>query len=185
MSARRLFHSSLPCVLAAALMVACTADGEGTGPGQPQRPAPTSDDPTAENYVGPTLPHARVILEDAYGGSHLVEVEVAASNASRQRGLMWRTELPEGKGMLFIFPQSQTNSFWMRNTLIPLDMAFISEGGEIVGIVANAQPKSLASRGVSTPSKYVLEVPGGWLEKLGVRPGSKVKLQGLSMIPVD
>jgi uncharacterized protein len=173
----------VPGVLAAALMIACTADGESRGP-RGKTPT-TSDDPAAENYVGPELPRAQVILQDAYGGSHLVEVEVAANDTARQRGLMWRTALPAGKGMLFIFPRTQVNSFWMRNTLIPLDMAFISEDGVIVGIVANAQPKSLVSRGVSTPSKYVLEVPGGWFEKVGIRPGSKVTFQGISMIPVE
>ncbi|MGA9523400.1 MAG: DUF192 domain-containing protein [Myxococcaceae bacterium] len=185
MSAGRLLQRLLPCVLSLALGAACTAEGEGRAPVAAPQMTTTSDDPAAENYVGPALPRARVVLEDAFGGSHLVEVEVAANDPARQRGLMWRTELPEGKGMLFIFPQSRVNSFWMRNTLIPLDMAFIGEDGVIVGVVTQAVPKSLASRGVSTPSKYVLEVPGGWFEKIGVRPGSKVTFQGTSMIPIE
>ena len=176
MRTRRLFQPFLPGVLAAALVVACTADGDGGG--ATVRPFAPSEDPAAQNYVGPALPHARVILEDAFGGSHLVDVEVAATAASRQRGLMWRTELPEGKGMLFIFPQSQVNSFWMRNTLIPLDMVFIDKGLRVVGVVQWAEPQTLTSRTVGKPSLYVLEVPGGWASRNGVRAGSTIELEG-------
>lgn len=184
MTARRLLRTLAPCALAAALSLgACTADGEEQAP--VKSPPQTSDDPASKDYVAPPLPTGKVLLEDAFGGAHLVEVEVAATDASRQRGMMWRTGLAEGKGMLFIFPRSQRNSFWMRNTLIPLDMAFIAEDGRIVGIVANAVPRSLNSRGVDALSKYVLEVPGGWLEKIGVRAGSKVEFRGISMITVE
>jgi uncharacterized membrane protein (UPF0127 family) len=65
----------------------------------------------------------------------------------------------------------------MRNTLIPLDMIFISAEKRIVGIVAQAVPRTLTSRSVGMPSKYVLEVPGGWSEKSGIRSGSRVEIQ--------
>lgn len=141
-------------------------------------------DGTAEDFIAPELPRAKVVLEDAYGGAHQVEVEVAADPLSRARGLMWRRELADGKGMLFIFAKQTVQSFWMRNTLIPLDMIFINEDQKIVGVVSRAEPKTLTSRTVGKPSLYVLEVPGGWAEKIGLRPGSTVKMDGLSMVQV-
>ena len=126
----------------------------------------------------PPMPLAKVTLTDAFKGSHVVEVEVAATANTRTRGMMWRTSLEAGKGMLFIFPAEQPLSFWMRNTLIGLDMIFIGKDLKITGIVGSAEPKTLNSRGVATPSMYVLEVPAGWAEKTGIKVGSAVKLDG-------
>jgi uncharacterized protein len=138
----------------------------------------------AESDVGPTLPRARVLLKDAFGGVHRVDVEVAATPESRARGLMWRKELPAGQGMLFIFPEENVQSFWMRNTLIPLDMLFINSAGRIVGIIERAEPRTLSSRSVGVPGRYVLEVPGGWSQSQGITRGGTVELQGLESIPV-
>ncbi len=147
-------------------------------------PARQVKDVSAEDYVGPTLPRARVLLEDAFGGMHAVEVEVAATPDSRSRGLMWRKELAAGQGMLFIFPDEEVQSFWMRNTLIPLDMLFINSAGRIVGLIENAAPRTLTRRQVGVPGRYVLEVPGGWSQKMGVTRGGKVRFQGLESIQV-
>ena len=144
-----------------------------------------STDPTAEDYVGPKLPEGRVILRDAFGGSQVVQVEISATGATRARGLMWRRSLADGMGMLFIFPDEQNQSFWMRNTLIPLDLIFINKEQRIVGIVQQAEPRTLSPRTVNRPSRYVLEVPGGWTDKVGVREGSDVQLRGTSMIVVE
>ncbi|WNG35281.1 DUF192 domain-containing protein [Archangium violaceum] len=141
-------------------------------------------DVSAEDYVGPTLPRARVLLEDADGGLHRVDVEVAATPESRQRGLMWRRELPAGQGMLFVFPAEEVQSFWMRNTLISLDMIFINSAGQIVGIVERAEPRSRASRSVGVPGRYVLEVPGGWSQTVGLKRGGAVRFEGLEPIQV-
>ena len=126
----------------------------------------------------PPLPRAKVTLTDAFNAIHVVEVEVAATANARTRGMMWRTQLEPGKGMLFIFADEQPLSFWMRNTLIPLDMIFIGSDLKVTGIVSNAEPKTQTSRGVRAPSLYVLEVPGGWAEKNGIKTGSAVKLDG-------
>ena len=171
-------------VLGALVFAGCPANGGGGKAAVPAVPSPPSDDPVAENYQGPALPMGKVVLTDAYGGKHLVEVEVAATPKTRQRGLMWRRELAAGKGMLFIFPEEEELSFWMRNTLIPLDMIFIGRDKVVVGIVERAEPKTLSSRRVDGVSLYVLEVPGGWCEKVGLKAGSKVELQGTSMIEV-
>ena len=139
-------------------------------------------DVTSEHFEAPELPRAKVVLEDAFGGKHVVDVEVCATEAMRTRGMMWRRELPDGKGMLFYFPKEEVRSFWMRNTLIPLDMVFIARDGTVVGIVPNAVPRTLTSRSVGRPSQFVLEVPGGWTERMGIRPGSKAVFHGLAGI---
>ena len=158
-------------------LVACT-QAEGRSPKDAGLAAKRVTDVSAADYVGPALPKGRVIVKDAYGAWHRFEVEIAATRDARTRGLMWRTEMPEGKGMLFIFSQVQPLSFWMRNTLIPLDMLFIDADLNVVGIVENAQPKSLESRGVGHPSQFVLELAGGTAAKLGLRAGLPVKLEG-------
>ncbi len=170
------------------LLAACQADGQnkqGTPPASPPSRSPPVTDVTSEHYPAPTLPRAKVVLEDAFGSKHVVEVEVCATEAMRTRGMMWRTALPDGQGMLFIFGEEEVRSFWMRNTLIPLDMVFIASDGTVVGIVPNAEPRTLTSRGVGKPSQYVLEVPGGWTERMGIRPGKKAQLHGTAGIEVQ
>jgi uncharacterized membrane protein (UPF0127 family) len=170
-------------------LASCTSEGKPP----PAHPAPVaaapavrfpSGDPAAESYPMPALPLAKVTLVDGFKATHLVEAEVAASGIARTRGLMWRTQLAAGKGMLFIFTAEQPLSFWMRNTLIPLDMIFINKDLKITGIVENAEPKTLTSRGVGIPSLYVLEVPGGWCKQAGVTVGSEVKLDGVVGVEV-
>jgi len=136
-----------------------------------------STDPTDEDFQMPQLPRAKVTVRDVYGGAHAFDAEIAESEESQTRGLMWRKELPSDKAMLFIFSNEQVRSFWMRNTLIPLDMIFISADKTIAGIVANAAPQTLSSRSVAAPSKYVLEVAGGFCEKADVRAGSRVEIE--------
>lgn len=172
------------------LMLGALYCGAGTGKaatdsGTLPVPGPRDMDHTSEKWVGAPLPKGRVILTDVYGGRHAVEVEVAATDPMRERGMMWRKELADGNGMLFVFPTEEEHSFWMRNTLIPLDMIFIDSKQAIVGIAENAPPRSLVSRTVGAPSKYVLEVPGGWCQKVGVRSGLRVVLQGIERIAVQ
>jgi uncharacterized membrane protein (UPF0127 family) len=79
--------------------------------------------------------------------------------------------------MLFLFEGQEVHNFWMKNTLIPLDMLFIDRDRKIVGIVENAEPQTLTSRRVDQPSKYVLEIGGGVAARLGIRPGTKVEFR--------
>jgi hypothetical protein len=74
--------------------------------------------------------------------------------------------------------------FWMKNTLIPLDMLFIDSTGHIVGIIERAEPHSRTHRSVGIPSRYVLEVPGGWCQSMGIQQGGTAQLQGLEHIEV-
>jgi uncharacterized membrane protein (UPF0127 family) len=159
---------------------ACESQGKppvATAPPVEKPKAPVTDI-TAQDYVMPKLPRARVVVVDAFGGKHPVDVEVAATRDSRTRGLMWRTELAEGTGMLFLFERDQPLSFWMKNTLIPLDMIFIRSDLTIVGIVERAEPKTFSPRAPKGDSMYVLEVPSGWTEKIGLKPGLKVTFEG-------
>ena len=89
-----------------------------------------------------------------------------------------------GQGMLFVFPDEEVQRFWMRNTLIPLDMIFINSRGRVVGLVENAAPRSLLQRFVREPGRFVLEVPGGWSQSVGLVRGSTVRFEGLEHIPV-
>jgi uncharacterized protein len=144
----------------------------------PSPPRPAASDPTVENWDGPLPDRGAVVVWDAFGGSHRLSVEIADTGALRTRGLMWRSQIPEGTGMLFIFPTEVVQSFWMRNTLVPLDMLFVDRRLRVVGVVQWAEPRTQTQRTVGKPSLYVLEVPGGWASRNGVRTGSTLELLG-------
>jgi len=122
---------------------------------------------------GETLPTTRIHAKD---GVVDVTVEIVSTPEAVTRGLMYRTELPDGHGMLFVFRAAKDQRFWMKNTLIPLDMIFIGADQVIVGIHPNAVPLSTATVGVGRPSRWVLEVPGGWSARRGVASGDRVEL---------
>jgi uncharacterized membrane protein (UPF0127 family) len=124
------------------------------------------------------LPRARVALEGP-GGPATFDVEIANDDASRERGLMFRTAVPAGTGMLFLFPEVSQHTFWMKNTLIPLDMVFIGPDRRVVGIVENAAPRTLSPRTPGVPSQAVLEVAGGTAFSLGWKPGTLVTYEGV------
>ena len=92
---------------------------------------------------------------------------------------MFRRELAPDAGMLFLFEENAPHVFWMKNTLVSLDMIFIAEDGRIAGIVARAVPGDLSPRSAGGPSRYVLEVVGGWAEAHGVAPGDRVKFENV------
>src|SRR3984885_15149554 len=105
-------------------------------------------------------------------GVHAFAVEVVADDAERERGLMFRRELPEGKGMLFDFQHDQPVAFWMHNTYISLDMIFIGSDGRIRRIAENTKPLSDRSIPSGVPVRAVLEVIAGTARKLGILPGN-------------
>ena len=104
-------------------------------------------------------------------GVHAFAVEMAVNDEDRARGLMYRRELPEGRGMLFDFNREQVISMWMQNTYIPLDMIFIRGDGRILSIAENTEPLSTRVLSSGGPARAVLEVIGGTAKKLGIRPG--------------
>ncbi len=103
-----------------------------------------------------------------------LEIEVVASSRARQRGLMFRDNLADGQGMLFLFESEEEHPFWMKNTLIPLDIIFIDSKRKVVGIVHNAKPRNEESLTVGLPSLFVLEVPGGYCNRRGIHRGDTV-----------
>jgi uncharacterized membrane protein (UPF0127 family) len=107
-------------------------------------------------------------------GVHVFAVELAVTEEERARGLMFRKELPEGRGMLFDFQVEQETGFWMKNTYIPLDMIFIRADGRILRIAANTEPFSTKLIPSGGPVRAVLEVIGGTAEKLGIARGDRV-----------
>lgn len=174
--------SALAGLLAACLVTASPAQAPAATPAPTRAPTATAArtaDPTAQAWDGPEPDRGGMVVHDAYGGAHRLAVEIADTSPLRTRGLMWRSELPEGTGMLFIFPAELMQSFWMRNTLIPLDMLFIDRNLRVVGVVQWAEPQTLSQRKVDRPSLYVVEVPGGWASRHGIRLGGLVELEGL------
>ena len=107
-------------------------------------------------------------------GVHVFAVEVVDNDADRAKGLMYRKELPEGRGMLFDFHREQEVSFWMQNTYIPLDMVFIRGDGRILRIAENTEPMSTRLIPSGGPVRAVLEVVAGTAQKLGIAPGDRV-----------
>jgi uncharacterized membrane protein (UPF0127 family) len=167
-------------------MWGCNGGSRSPADTQPSTPAVTgagSDDtqndeppkPKPEGDPQPTLPLGTVELEIP-GRQHVkLGVEVASTRAETQAGLMFRESLAPDAGMLFIFPIQRHQSFWMKNTLIPLDMFFISSSWEVVGVVENAEPLTEVPREVDGDSQYVLEVNAGFAKKHGFGPGTKVR----------
>ena len=104
--------------------------------------------------------------------------EVCANDAERSLGLMYRRSLPDNAGMIFVFPDEKENTFWMKNTYIPLDMVFVDKDLKVVGILADVAPLNEAPRTVGRPSMYVLDFSAGTMKKQGVSPGAKVEIRG-------
>jgi len=120
---------------------------------------------------GPQTDLPRVKLQS---GMYLLDVQVAQTPEQRAIGLMNRQSMPEHEGMLFVFEHSDTQCFWMKNTLLPLSAAFIDNNGNIVNI-EDMKPQSLDAHCSARPVKFVLEMQQGWFKKRGLKGGSHLK----------
>lgn len=142
------------------------------------------EDPTAMTASGssttPVTTAPKVHLATP-SGEVAVEVEVVDTWPKIEKGLMYREHLGLENGMLFLMDHEEDWGFYMRNTLIPLDMIFIAKDFTIAGIVENAVPRDETSRRVGKPSLYVLEVNGGWTRKHGVVAGAKVRFENVKL----
>ena len=112
-------------------------------------------------------------------GPWVVKVEIAADEASRARGLMFRKSLDPDHGMLFVFPATEEQVFWMHNTPLSLDLIFLDESRAVVGVVANAAPQTDTPRTVGKPSRYVVEVAAGEAAAHAVGPGTRAAFIGV------
>nr|WP_246204446.1 DUF192 domain-containing protein [Devosia marina] len=115
------------------------------------------------------------LVVQSESGNHAFTVEVVDTPETRAQGLMYRQELADDAGMLFDFREERPVSFWMRNTFIPLDMLFIEADGTILNIHANARPHDTTSIPSDGPVQFVLEIPGGRSEELGIAAGDVVE----------
>jgi uncharacterized protein len=143
---------------------------------QDEMPPRTGSEDSQAKQTGPRP----TVYVESPTGEVAVTVEVVATEAKIERGLMYREHLGLDAGMLFMMGRDHDWSFWMRNTLIPLDMLFISRDKHVVGIVENAEPKTETLRKVGVPSLYVLEVNGGWARQHQVAPGAKVRFENVT-----
>ncbi|MYE35740.1 MAG: DUF192 domain-containing protein [Gemmatimonadales bacterium] len=107
-------------------------------------------------------------------GGIAIQVEIADDADERQRGLMFRESLAENQGMLFVYPEQRILGFWMRNTLIPLDIAYIDREGRIVDI-QQMEPQTTETHDSAAPAMYALEMNQGWFEANGIRIGDLIE----------
>jgi uncharacterized membrane protein (UPF0127 family) len=119
----------------------------------------------------PALPPANAVLQLA---GRSVSVELALDDASRARGLMHRTHLDPDAGMLFVFPEPRPQRFWMRNTLIPLDICFLDSDGTLQNVVLGLPGVEEPGYHSARPARMVLELNAGWCQAHGLRPGDRV-----------
>ncbi len=125
--------------------------------------------PGERTTAQPLLPTISLLVDGT-----LVLAEVADTPEERAAGLMWRESLEPGQGMVFVYPDSRPRSFWMKNTLLPLSIAYISEDGVVVS-VHDMVPRSERSVPSQGAARYALEVPQGWLAEHGVTKGDRIE----------
>ncbi len=120
-------------------------------------------------------PLKQITIVSRDGKQHLFHVELALTPQQQAKGLMGRTSMPEDAGMLFYFSSEDERSFWMKNTLIPLDMLFINKKGAIINVHDSAKPNDQTSVKSGGPAIAVVELNGGTAKKLGIVKGDVVK----------
>jgi uncharacterized membrane protein (UPF0127 family) len=106
-------------------------------------------------------------------GMHRIDAQVAATPGQRTIGLMFRKDMPQHEGMLFVFEQPSVQCFWMKNTLLPLTAAFVADDGTVVNLV-DMKPQTTDSHCSAKPVRYVLEMNQGWFAKKGVKAGARL-----------
>jgi len=153
------------------VLVACSS-------GAKHDDAPMTTPTPAPEPAKPPAAQPKVYLATP-GGEVAVNVEVVATPPLIEKGLMYRQYLAPDAGMLFVMGADKQWTFWMHNTLIPLDMIFIKKDMTVAGVVQNAEPKTDTLRKVDGPSLYVLEVNGGYTASHGVNAGAKVRFENV------
>ena len=121
----------------------------------------------------PRLETRVLTIEKAGGGAVQITAELARTDTERSRGLMFRKKLPDGEGMLFVYSRDERMSFWMKNTSLPLSIAFISKTGEIIDIL-DMTPFRTTPVQSSRSVRYALEVPHGWFARNGILAGDRL-----------
>ena len=121
-----------------------------------------------------TVPAAAQISRmELTAGFHRIEAEVAAKQADRMQGLMNRKSMPANQGMLFVFTQAERHCMWMRNTFLPLSVAFLDEQGRILNI-EDMKPQTETNHCATGPARFALEMNLGWFSDKGIKPGLRI-----------
>lgn len=165
--------TSLVLVTALALGAACSSGA------RPDDPAANSTTMTSTQTANQPAAKAAKVYLTTPSGERAVEVEVVATPPKIERGLMYRQHMDADAGMLFLMGHEQVWTFWMHNTLIPLDMIFITKELTVAGVVDRAEPQTDILRKVNAPSTYVLEVNGGYCASHGVIAGARVRFENV------
>jgi uncharacterized membrane protein (UPF0127 family) len=129
----------------------------------------------AEQKAQHKLETKTIVIANQAGADIPLTVELARTNEEQRMGLMFRKKLDDGEGMLFVYNRDQMLSFWMKNTIIPLSIAFISHDGRVIEI-QDMRPQSLQSIRSSRSVRYALEVPRGWFERAGITGGCAARM---------
>lgn len=159
----RFLSRALPSSLLLAVLVLGVAACQNEG-------ADPSEGDIVETGPMPPRDHAWVVFD-----GDTVVAEVADSAEERERGLMFRDELPDGEGMLFVFEDTDIRSFWMRDTYIPLDIAFMDPAQRVVDIQP-MEPETEEFTESAEPAMFALEVRQGWFEEQGIEPGAQAEI---------
>lgn len=129
-------------------------------------------------YASPVNKKCQLLLRSAAGEKIRLNVELADTPAEREKGLMFRKSMKESDGMLFVFDDEQKLNFWMKNTYIALDIAYIDKNG-IINEIYRMKPLDVSVIYNSIkPAKYALEVNSGWFGRHNIKPGSEIELNG-------
>ena len=154
-------------ILTTSLLIACTSDTN-----QSATPAKPAVKRTAKK--APAFADEGDLQIYTESDSILLDIEIADSDVEREKGMMYRTSMKSDRGMLFVFDRERPQSFWMKNTYIPLDLIFINQALNIVQISPNNIPATETQIVCKQPAKYVLEVNGGFAEAYNLRAGHKI-----------
>ncbi len=160
----------LPILLLAcvgALLVACPNPASA-----PKHGAAAAADPTESGQPQPKLPTLKLWL-----GAHEVITEIARTPIEHQVGMMWRTNMAELEGMIFIFEDANRRAFWMRNTIVPLDIAYIAPDGALLEVHAARPRDETTLPSESERVQFVLEMRQGWFQRNNVKPGMVVRTE--------
>ena len=122
----------------------------------------------AQNLPQMDLPRIKISA-----GMHLIDTQIASTEQQRATGLMFRKDMPQTEGMLFVFEQASLQCFWMKNTLLPLSAAFVADDGTIINLV-EMKPQTTDSHCSTQPVRFVLEMNQGWFQKTGIKAGFKL-----------
>ena len=160
---KRLSVLLLACVCA--LLVACPRPTSTPKAG-------TSFDPTESGLPQPKLPTIKLWL-----GAHEIVTEIARTPVEHQVGMMWRTNMAEMEGMIFIFEDVGRRSFWMRNTLVPLDIAYIATDGTLLDVHAVQPRDETPVPSDNDRAQFVLEMRQGWFQRNNVKPGMMIRTE--------